>query len=68
MISGQSAENAAISDVRWLGISYLVFRLLAVLIDTRNGRKFSMPLGNFLIYVCFPPALSADRLIAMTVF
>ncbi|GAP39906.1 MBOAT family O-acyltransferase [Flexilinea flocculi] len=59
MISGQSAENAAISDVRWLGISYLVFRLLAVLIDTRNGRKFSMPLGDFLIYVCFPPALSA---------
>ena len=58
-ISGQSAENAAVSDIRWLGISYLVFRLLAVMIDTKNGRKFLMSLGDFLIFVCFPPALSA---------
>jgi len=59
MISGQSPENAAVSDIRWLGVSYLVFRILSILIDTRNGRKFSMLLGDFMIYVCFPPALSA---------
>ncbi len=34
LISGQSAENAAVTDLRWLGFSYIAFRLLSVLIDT----------------------------------
>lgn len=58
-LSGQSAENAGTADLRWLGFSYIAFRLLSVMIDARHGRRPEAGPGDFLIYVIFPPALSA---------
>lgn len=56
---GQSAQEALPTDIRWFGFSYIAFRLLSVAIEARKGRKFSGTAGQFLIYVCFPPTLSA---------
>lgn len=56
---GQSPETAAASDIRWLGFSYIAFRLLSVSIEAGKGRKFVGDPGAFLCYVCFPPSLSA---------
>ena len=57
--SGQDQTMALGTDLRWFGFSYIAFRLLSVLIDTLKGRKADLSIGEFLIYVCFPPALSA---------
>ena len=57
--TGQAADTAASGDIRWFGFSYIAFRLLSILIDTMKGRKADMSPGTFLVYVCFPPALSA---------
>ena len=59
ILNGQSADLALSSDIRWFGFSYIAFRLLSILIDCSKGRKADLELGDFLIYVCFPPALSA---------
>ena len=58
-INGQSAENAAVTDLRWLGFSYLAFRFLSVLLDARKGRKFDFNLAEFIVYACFPSMLSS---------
>ena len=58
-ISSQSTDTAAAGDLRWLGFSYIAFRLLSILIDTRKGKVCAYPLEEFWIYVCFPPALPA---------
>ena len=58
-VNGQDAEMALSSDLRWFGFSYIAFRLLSILIDTLKGRKADIGIGDFLVYVCFPPALSA---------
>ncbi len=58
-INGQSADTALSGDLRWFGFSYIAFRLLSVLIDSLKGRKIDLGVGDFLVYVCFPPALSA---------
>ena len=57
--AGQSAQEALATDIRWFGFSYIAFRLLSVAIEARKGRKFAGTAGQFLIYVCFPPTLSA---------
>lgn len=64
-LSGQQIDSALASDIRWLGYSYIAFRLLSVAIDRNRGRKLFVSPGQFISYVCFPPALSAgpiDRL------
>lgn len=58
-VNGQDTEMALSTDLRWFGFSYIAFRLLSILIDTLKGRKADLSVGDFLIYVCFPPALSA---------
>ena len=58
-LNRQSAELALSTDIRWFGFSYIAFRLLSILIDTLKGRKADLSLGDFFVYVCFPPALSA---------
>ena len=57
--NGQDTNLAAGTDLRWFGFSYISFRLLSILIDTLKGRKTDLSLGDFLVYACFPPALSA---------
>jgi len=68
-LMAQSAAGASAVDLRWLGYSYLAFRLIHVLRDTRERRlrpdNPPASLAEFTVYALFPPALTAgpiDRL------
>jgi D-alanyl-lipoteichoic acid acyltransferase DltB (MBOAT superfamily) len=64
-ISGQSPALASPLDLRWLGFSYLAFRLLHALFDYRAGRLPPYTLVEFVTYALFFPAFTAgpiDRL------
>jgi D-alanyl-lipoteichoic acid acyltransferase DltB (MBOAT superfamily) len=58
-MTGQSPELASSLDIRWLGFSYIAFRLLHVLRDGLAGRLPSMTLREFVIYTVFFPAVAA---------
>jgi alginate O-acetyltransferase complex protein AlgI len=58
-LAGQSVELADPLDLRWLGFSYLAFRLLHVLRDYQTGRLPEYGLGDFVTYAIFFPAFSA---------
>lgn len=63
-LTGQAPELASIIDLRWLGFSYLAFRLLHVLRDVQAGRSTSggqapYTLGEFVTYALFFPTLTA---------
>ena len=58
-LTGQSIGQAAALDVRWLGFSYIAFRLIHVLRDHANGRLPALSLREFVTYVVFFPALAA---------
>jgi alginate O-acetyltransferase complex protein AlgI len=55
----QSTALAAAQDLRWLGFSYIAFRLLHTIRDRQAGRLPNATLSEYLIYVIFFPALSA---------
>ena len=57
--TNRSAENASASDLRWLGFSYIAFRLIHVLRDKQTGRLPELSLPEFATYVIFFPSLSA---------
>jgi len=59
MQTGQRAELAAPLDLRWLGFSYIAFRLLHTLRDRLTGKLPSLTLREYLIYILFFPALAA---------
>ncbi|MCS7011355.1 MAG: hypothetical protein NZL98_08295, partial [Anaerolineales bacterium] len=64
-INEQSSATASALDLRWLGFSYIAFRLLHTVRDRQSGRLPIVSLAEFVIYVIFFPALSAgpiDRL------
>jgi D-alanyl-lipoteichoic acid acyltransferase DltB (MBOAT superfamily) len=64
-LSGQSLTNVSTEDFRWLGFSYVAFRLIHTIRDKQMGRLPSVDLGEYLIYVIFFPAFTAgpiDRL------
>ena len=49
----------------WLGLSFILFRLLHVLFEARKGQLPATRFGDLLIYTLFPPSLIAgpiDRL------
>jgi D-alanyl-lipoteichoic acid acyltransferase DltB (MBOAT superfamily) len=52
-------DNAASTDLRWLGFSYIAFRLIHVLRDKQAGRLPALALGEFTTYVVFFPSLAA---------
>lgn len=56
---GQSPGLASTLDLRWLGFSYLAFRLLHVLRDYQAGRLPAYGLGEFAAYALFFPAYTA---------
>jgi alginate O-acetyltransferase complex protein AlgI len=56
---GGSRELATALDLRWLGFSYIAFRLIQTLRDRQSGRLPSMALDEFFIYILFFPAISA---------
>ncbi len=61
----QSTARAAASDLRWLGFSYVAFRLIHTLRDRQSGRLPAVSLQEFVIYVIFFPSFTAgpiDRL------
>ncbi|MBN8654971.1 MAG: MBOAT family protein [Anaerolineae bacterium] len=64
-LSGQSLTNVSINDFRWLGFSYVAFRLIHTIRDKQSGRYPSVDVGEFITYVIFFPAFTAgpiDRL------
>ena len=58
-LANRPIENAAFTDLRWLGFSYLAFRLIHVLRDKQMGRLPELSLPEFVTYVVFFPALAA---------
>ncbi len=58
-LQGQDAQLASAIDVRWLGYSYLAFRLMHVLRDRQQGKPHDYSLSEFVSYCLFFPALTA---------
>lgn len=58
-LSGQSPALASALDVRWLGFSYLAFRLLHTFRDRQSGRLPPVSLTEYAVYAVFFPALTA---------
>ncbi len=57
--SGQSTTLASALDLRWLGFSYVAFRLIHTLRDRQSGRLPDMALDEYFIYILFFPTISA---------
>jgi D-alanyl-lipoteichoic acid acyltransferase DltB (MBOAT superfamily) len=58
-LNGQSPATATALDLRWLGFSYLAFRLLHTFRDRQLGRLPDVTLAEYVVYVIFFPALTA---------
>lgn len=66
-LNGQDAAQASAFDVRWLGFSYIAFRLIHALRDRATARPpllgkpapIGLSLREFVTYVVFFPALTA---------
>lgn len=58
-MTGQSRELANLTDLRWLGFSYITLRLLHTIIDRRRDRLPLLSLQEYIAYVVFFPTLSA---------
>jgi len=56
---GRAGTNAAATDLRWLGFSYIAFRMLHTLRDRQSGRLPEVTLPEYITYVIFFPALTA---------
>ena len=55
-LSGQSTTAVVVLDFRWLGFSYIAFRLLHTFRDRQSGRLPAVSLGEYVVYVIFFPA------------
>jgi D-alanyl-lipoteichoic acid acyltransferase DltB (MBOAT superfamily) len=58
-LANRPVENASFTDLRWLGFSYIAFRLIHVLRDKQMGRLPELSLPEFATYVVFFPTLAA---------
>ncbi len=58
-LQGQGTAQATALDWRWLGLSYLVFRLIAAARERAAGRLPAFTLREFVSYALFAPALQA---------
>jgi D-alanyl-lipoteichoic acid acyltransferase DltB (MBOAT superfamily) len=58
-LNEQSLATASPLDVRWLGFSYVAFRLLHTIRDRQSGRLPPVTLAEYVVYILFFPALSA---------
>lgn len=64
-INGQPAAQASPFDIRWLGFSYVAFRLIHTLRDRQTGRLPDVSLSEYMVYIIFFPSFTAgpiDRL------
>lgn len=66
--SGQSIEMASALDLRWLGFSYLAFRLIHTLRDARTGRMPVVDLDEYLTYALFWSTYTAGPIDRITRF
>jgi D-alanyl-lipoteichoic acid acyltransferase DltB (MBOAT superfamily) len=58
-LANRPTATASALDLRWLGISYIAFRLIHVLRDKQTGRLPELSLPEFATYVIFFPTLAA---------
>lgn len=58
-MNAQSEELASAIDIRWLGFSYVAFRLMHTLRDRLSGRLPELTLKEYVIFIIFFPAYSA---------
>jgi len=64
-MTGMSIDKASAFDIRWLGFSYIAFRIIHTFRDRQSGKMTFATLGEYVTYVIFFPALAAgpiDRL------
>ncbi len=61
-LMGQASDRASALDLRWLGFSFVAYRLLHTFIDRLNGRRAEYSLREYLIYIIFFPAFTAGPL------
>jgi len=59
-LTGQSRELASALDIRWLGFSYLAFRLIHTLRDRQTGHLPAMQLDEYLVYMLFSRRSAPD--------
>jgi alginate O-acetyltransferase complex protein AlgI len=65
ILNSQSTQLANSIDIRWLGLSYIVFRIIHTIRDRQTGKLPAVGLADYINYVIFFPALAAgpiDRL------
>ena len=58
-LAGQSTLLAKTEEIRWLGFSYLAFRILHTVQDRQAGRLPDITLREYLTYVVFFPSFVA---------
>lgn len=58
-LNHQSAGLALPQDLRWLGFSYIAFRLLHTIRDRQSGKLPVVSLPEYVVYIIFFPALTA---------
>jgi alginate O-acetyltransferase complex protein AlgI len=58
-LNGQSTAAVIVLDLRWLGFSYIVFRMLHTLFDRLSGRLPEVSLGEYVVFIIFFPTLVA---------
>jgi len=58
-LNHQAINMALAQDLRWLGFSYIAFRLLHTIRDRQSGRLPAVSLSEYVIYIIFFPTLTA---------
>ena len=58
-LANQSLIEAKVTDLRWLGFSYIAFRIIHTLRDRQMGRLPTVDLAEYVTYVIFFPAFTA---------
>ncbi len=58
-LTNQSLEQARVADLRWLGFSYVAFRIIHTLRDRQMGRLPAVDLAEYMTYVIFFPSFTA---------
>jgi alginate O-acetyltransferase complex protein AlgI len=58
-LTDQSLTEAKAVDLRWLGFSYVAFRIIHTLRDRQMGRLPAVDLSEYVTYVIFFPAFTA---------
>ena len=58
-LAGQSTTLARNEEIRWLGYSYLAFRILHTIRDRQSGRLPDIMLREYITYIIFYPSFVA---------